>query len=209
MVRRALPPRLDVMVGRPRTVDDTDVFAAVAAVVSRDGPPGMTLGAIAEEVGVTGPALTQRFGSKRGLLVAFAEHESTDVGPVFARARRRDRSSVDVAIAALVSLSGSIRTRRELANHLALLHLDLTDDELGRIAAEQSRAIRAELVSVMSEAAMAGEVDETGVSADELADLLYTTYNGAMITWAIDGTGSLERWTDRRLRAVVAPHRHS
>ena len=195
------------MVGRPRTVNDSDVFAAVAAVVSRDGPPGMTLGAIAKEAGVTGPALTQRFGSKRGLLIAFAEHESADVAPTFARVRRGGRSSADAAVAGLLKLAGSIRTQRELANNLALLHLDLTDDELGRFAAAQSRSIRAELVSLMSEAAAAGELDRSGATAEELADLLYTTYSGAMITWAIDGRGSLRGWIERRLLAVLAPHR--
>lgn len=169
----------------------------------------MTLGAIADEAGVTGPALTQRFGSKHGLLVAFSEHESADVAPTFERVRRRHASPLDAAIAALAALSGPIRTRRELANNLALLHLDLTDDELGRYAAQQSRAIRSELVTLMNEAADVGDLDAPGVSANDLADLLYTTYSGAMITWAIDGNGSLKRWLDQRLQTVIAPYRRN
>jgi hypothetical protein len=50
----------------------------------------------------------------------------------------------------------------------------------------------------------AGEISPT--DAAELADTVYTVYNGALVTWAIDGTGSLTRWLSKRLDRVLAYH---
>src|SRR5215831_8245675 len=56
---------------RPRTVSDDQIFAATARAVTRLGPTRLTLADVADEVGLSAAALVQRFGSKRGLLLAF------------------------------------------------------------------------------------------------------------------------------------------
>jgi hypothetical protein len=35
---------------------------------------------------------------------------------------------------------------------------------------------------------------------------VYTVYNGALVTWAINGTGSLTRWLSKRIDRVLADH---
>src|SRR3954447_1624738 len=52
------------MTGRPRSASDEAIFRAVAEVVTSAGPAGLTLAAIARHVGLSAPALAQRFGSK-------------------------------------------------------------------------------------------------------------------------------------------------
>ena len=59
---------------RARKATDEDVYCAVIQAISRLGPQRMTLGDVAREVGVTAGALVQRFGSKRGLLLAAIRH---------------------------------------------------------------------------------------------------------------------------------------
>jgi AcrR family transcriptional regulator len=160
---------------------------------------------VAEEVGVTAPALAQRFGSKHGLLVAFAAHEASRVHEDFDRARQRHPDDpLPAALAALTSFGGSVRTRAELANHLAMLSVELTDDELGQHARAQSRRIRSELTALLSEAATTGRL-VPGTDPAAVADLLYVTYNGALVTWAIDGRGSLRTWLAAHLQRAVAP----
>lgn len=192
------------MTGRPRTVSDTAIFDAVTEVIRRDGPLKLTLGAVAELVGVSAPALAQRFGSKRSLLVAYAEAQSGGVDELFAKARASRHDPVEALRAALVRFGASAGSREELANSLAFLHLDLTDPELGEHAVAQSRAIRRHLETLLGEA-LAQELVE-GVSAVDLADILYTIYNGSLITWALDGEGSLRRWIETRLDRALAPY---
>jgi AcrR family transcriptional regulator len=190
------------MVGRPRKVTDEEVFRAVAEVVTKAGPSGLTFAAVAERVDLTGPALAQRFGSKRGLLVAFARAGS--VGPVFEQARAKTAGPLTAIPAALASMSSTITTRQELANNLAFLHMDLTDEDLGRPTVEQSRVIRRHLTALVQEAIAQGSIAD--VEAEELADTLYTTYNGALISWAIDGRGKLSTWLTQRIERVMAPY---
>ena len=194
------------MTGRPRSVSDDAIFEAVAAVISSVGPKGLTLGAVAERAGLTAPALTQRFGSKRGLLVAFATREAAGVGDVFAGARAAHPDPLTALIATLAALPSGITTRESLANNLAFLQLDLTDPELRTHAVAQSRALRAEIAALVAEAVGKGLLTPAA-SPETLAADLYATYCGAMLTWAVDGTGELSDWLTEHLERAIAPHR--
>jgi AcrR family transcriptional regulator len=190
--------------GRPRSVSDEAIFEAVRAVVTEVGPSGLTLAAMADRVGLSAPALTQRFGSKRNLLLAHAEAAATGIDDPFNRARSNSPTALSALRAALLELTAGIDSRDAIANHLALLHLDLTDPELGAHAAKQSRLLRRAITQLLNEAISDGEISPT--DAAELADTVYTVYNGALVTWAIDGTGSLTRWLSKRLDRVLAYH---
>ena len=122
--------------GRPRTVSDEAIFDAVRAVVTEVGPSGLTLAAVADRVGLSAPALTQRFGSKRSLLLAYAEAAATGIDDVFTRVRSSSPTALSALRAALLELTAGIDSRDAIANHLAFLHLDLTDPELRRTRSE-------------------------------------------------------------------------
>ena len=66
------------MAGRPRGVDDAVILRAAVEVIGRVGPAKLTLAAVADEVGLVPGTLVQRFGSKRGLLLALAEQAARD-----------------------------------------------------------------------------------------------------------------------------------
>ena len=193
------------MIGRPRSVDDDQIFDAVGAVVSEQGPNGLTLASIAERVGLTAPALTQRFGSKRALLLGFAERSARSTVAVFERARDRATDAATAIVDGLVDLVRPIDSRTALANNLAMLHLDLVDPELGAHARAQSRAFRAELVALIGDGVRDASLRD--VDPATLADTLATVYNGALITWAIDGDGRLDEWLRTRLERALEPFR--
>src|SRR5687768_16476278 len=64
------------MCARPRRVSDEEIFGAVLRAMSRLHPRELTLAAIGAEAGITAGALVQRFGSKRGLLLALARRSA-------------------------------------------------------------------------------------------------------------------------------------
>ena len=192
------------MVGRPRSVSDETVFEAVGAVVADAGPAGLTLAAVAERAGLSAPALAQRFGSKRGLLVAYAAAAARGVDDLFEQVRGRSPDPLSTVRAVLVAFAAPVVTRAALANILAFLYLDLTDPELGALAAEQSRLLRRRLRDLLGEAHAAGHLVDVDLAA--LADTLYTVYNGSLVTWAIDGRESLARWLTERVDRALAPH---
>src|ERR1700742_3834529 len=190
---------------RPRSVSDEAIFAAVAAVVTALGPAGLTLHAVAEHVGLSAPALTQRFGSKRGLLVAFASREAGGMGERFAAARSSHPEPLAALIAVLSSLPGPRTTREGVANNLAFLQLDLTDAELRTHAISQSRALRAEIAALLTEAIERGDLAPDTPAT--VADDLYAVYCGATLTWAIDGKGGLRRWLAAHVDRALDPYR--
>lgn len=194
------------MPGRPRSVSDDAIFEAVAAVVTAVGPTGLTLAAVAERVGLSAPALTQRFGSKHGLLVAFATREATDIADTFAAARTAHPDPLAALVATLAALPSGITTPEGLAHNLAFLQMDLTDPELRPHAVAQSRGLRVQIASLVTEAVRAGQL-AAATSPETLAADLYATYCGAMLTWAVDGRGELPDWLGEHLERTVGPHR--
>src|SRR5919202_6955216 len=112
---------------RPRKASDGEVFAAVGRTMARVGPAQLTLAEIAAEAGLTAGALVQRFGSKRGLLLAMSEHVARTTTNFFTELRAAHASP----LAALRAYAGCFAEMGEspaaLAHHLSYLQLDLTD----------------------------------------------------------------------------------
>jgi AcrR family transcriptional regulator len=182
---------------RPRTIPDAEVLAAAARVVGERGPGRLTLAAVGLACGLSPATILQRFGSKRGLLLALAAYGRDDVAAVFHAARDREPSPRAAIVEALCSLARNVSTPGELANHLAFLQLDLVDPQLGGLARDHARAIGRELASLVEAAARAEEL--AGPDPVAAARALQVTYNGSLVSWAIDPDGSLEQ----RLRSDV------
>jgi AcrR family transcriptional regulator len=183
--------------GRPRTVSEDLVLDATAEAIGREGPGRLTLASVAATCGLSPATLVQRYGSKRGLLLALAARAPAGVPAVFARARRRTRSHLGALHAALADLA-AMPDRATLANHLAFLQMDLADPEFGAFAAEHARAVQQEIRVLIDDAKGAGELRRDSDPAS-LAEAVQTAYNGALILWAIEGRGSLRA----RLRRAV------
>ena len=143
---------------RPRTIADADVLAAASRVVGRLGPARLTLAAVGAECGLSASTIVQRFGSKRGLLLALSAHGRDDVAAVFEAAARASPSPRAAIVAALSALASSVTTREQLANHLAFLQLDLVDRDLQRLARDHARAVGRELAALVAQAGAAGEL---------------------------------------------------
>src|SRR5262245_45516572 len=98
---RARPAR--ARLGRPRQVEDEAVFAAIRRLLVRAGWAHLTVGAVAREVGVTPGALLQRFGGKRGLLLAMSEWSNARMRAGFAAGAVRPGGSSLEALRGLVA----------------------------------------------------------------------------------------------------------
>src|SRR5688572_18861001 len=68
---------------RPRKASDDEIFQATLRAMGRLTPAELTLKEIADEAGLTPGALVQRFGSKRGLMLALMERWSGGAREMF------------------------------------------------------------------------------------------------------------------------------
>lgn len=115
------------MAGRPRGVEDAAILRAAADVIGRVGPVGLTLAVVAHEVGLVPGTLVQRFGSKRGLLLALAEQSAKHAAALPLRVRDEHESALGALAALIAESMASMATPQTFANHLAFLCIDLTD----------------------------------------------------------------------------------
>ncbi|WP_188195169.1 TetR/AcrR family transcriptional regulator [Nonomuraea sp. SYSU D8015] len=191
--------------GRPRTTSDEAILQAAARAVGRHGPQGVTLAAVAQEAGLSPATLVQRFGSKRGLLLALAGHSAETVPLPFQRAREVHGSPLEALHAALAELTEGVSTPEELAHSLGFLQLDLTDPEFRGHAAEHARRTRDEIAGLLSAAVAAGELaGEADVG--RLARAVQVTYNGVLILWALTGERPLAEAMRDALDETLRPH---
>ncbi|MFE2130148.1 TetR/AcrR family transcriptional regulator [Streptomyces amritsarensis] len=190
---------------RPRGVEDAVILQAAARAMGRVGPSGLTLAAVAREVGLVPGTLVQRFGSKHGLLLALADRSAEEAGELAARARTAHPSALG-ALAALASQTlAGMDTPESFAHHLAFLCTDLTDPQLYERALAVHRSQRRAIESLLAEAAEAGEL-RAGTDVAALAGTVQAITAGAGLTWAVERRGSLAERLRHELDTVLRPH---
>jgi len=190
---------------RKVTVSDNDILEATAAAVAELGPTRLTLAEVAGRVGLAAPTLVQRFGSKRGLLLALASMGTESTASEFESLRAGASSPLNAAVRLLLCFPASIESPDVLSNHLAFLQIDLNDGEFRGHAANHSRSFRTALRGLLEEAIANGELREA--DSDRLARALSATAGGSMLAWAIEREGALVDWVRGDLETVLARFR--
>ncbi len=190
---------------RPRKASDEEVFVAAQRIMSRLGPAQWTLADIAAEAGLTAGALVQRFGSKRGLLVALTAQVAAATPAMFAGLRAAHPSPLAALRAYADCMAQMGESPGGLAHHLAYLQLDLTDPDLHRHVREQARATRKALGTLLEEAVAAGEL-AASVDTGALARMVEVTVSGSLLTWAFYQEGTAASWVGQDLEAVLQPY---
>lgn len=186
------------------SVTNEQIFASASRTLARIGPFRATLADVASDLGIAPATLVKRFGSKHELLVAVNEYEAGKVEESFTGIVARHESPLEALYAFVADLTSEVRSPAEMANHVAFLHLDLSDDALHYHAVRFARSMRTGIASLLRRAVERGELAEC--DADGLARAVQTTYNGALIMWAIHGEGELSEWVRRDVAFVLAPY---
>ncbi|TDC46424.1 TetR/AcrR family transcriptional regulator [Actinomadura sp. KC345] len=193
------------MAGRPRGVDDSVILRAAVEVIGRIGPAGLTLAAVADEVGLVPGTLVQRFGSKRGLLLAIARQSARDADAMHERARDGHASALSALRAFAVRSVSEMTTPERYANHLAFLCMDLTDPELHEQALAVHEANRRVIEMLLGAAVSEGGL-VAGTDVGALAGSIQAVIAGAGLTWALDRRGTLPERLGREVDIALAPH---
>lgn len=181
------------------------MLAAAAAAVAAVGPAALTLAEIGSRAGLSPATLLQRFGSKRGLLLALARHDAQALPRQLAEA-----ANADAPVAALINafgrLAASVRTSAEFANHLAFLMLDLTDPQFQQVSRDYAHAVEVAIDHVLDASRAAGELDTSSLGEAHLARAVHAAYNGALVTWGMTGQGHPGKEVTRQLSQLLTPH---
>jgi AcrR family transcriptional regulator len=192
---------------RPRQTSDEEILAATARVMMLHSPTQLTLADVAREAGVVPATLIQRFGTKRGLLLAACQSAPGSVPKEFAVARARHRSPLKALVELYAEGTAFAPTPEAMANGLAYLQIDLTDPDFHAITLAQFRVIRDETRKLLEEAVAAGELRQCDTA--ELSRLIQHVNGGAMLAWAVYREGSVASWVRRELVTLLRPYQIS
>jgi AcrR family transcriptional regulator len=187
---------------RPRATSDSDILAATYRVVSRQGP-NLTLADVAREAGISPATLVQRFGSKRGLLLAFAGEGAKGMPEQFKSIRSSSRSALAAVYATADCMAAMAETPETLSNSLAFLQIDLIDPDFHKHALAHSRATRAALKALLDEACAKGELQRCDTG--RLARAVQTMMGGSLLQWAIDRDGPVKERLREDLDVLLKP----
>ncbi|MGW6840133.1 TetR/AcrR family transcriptional regulator [Streptomyces sp. NPDC054958] len=193
------------MAGRPRGVEDVVILRAAARVMGRLGPSGLTLAAVAREVGLVPGTLMQRFGSKRGLILALADRSVQDADTLSDRIRGEQESALGALAALLAEWMAPMVSPETFAHHLAFLCMDLTDPELHERALAVHEAQRRAVRALLAEAVSTGELRAT-TEVDTLTATVQAVTSGTGLSWALDRRDTLVRRVRHALDVVLAPY---
>jgi AcrR family transcriptional regulator len=173
---------------RPKATSDADLLAAAYRVVMRVGP-NLTLADVAKEATVSAATLVQRFGSKRGLLLALVATSPAGLAEEFARIRQNSKSALAAVYATGDCMAAMAQTPEMMANSLAFLQMDLTDPDFHRHAQSHSRETQLSIKALLDEAVAEGDL----VCRDtaRLARAVQTMMGGSLLQWAIDRDGKV------------------
>jgi AcrR family transcriptional regulator len=189
---------------RPRTTSDAQIFAATHRAVSRLGPVKLTLAKVAAEAGISPATLVQRFGSKRGLLLAFAANGNT-AGDEADVIRRKHSSPLEALAAYADCFAGLAPTPEVLANNLAFLQIDLVDPDFRKLADSAAQSIRREIRKFLDDAIKSGELQPC--DTERLAMAAAAIMNGSLLQWAIDRDGDVKERMRADLDTLLHPRR--
>lgn len=190
---------------RPRKVSDEEIFAATYRAMTRLGPGELTLAEIATEAGVTAGALSQRFGSKRQLLLDLAEGAAASAGDFIRQLGAAHRSPLAAIREYAECLAHLAASPSALARNLAYLQIDLSDPDFRKHLEVQARATREGMEELLAAAVAAGElVRSTDVHA--LARTVDVTLSGSLMTYATYQDGTAVKWLRDNCDLVLAPY---
>ena len=190
---------------RPRTVSDEEILAATGRAMSRLGPAKLTLAEVAREAGVSAATVVQRFGSKRGLLLAASRGLAEYMDDCFVELRSRHRSPLAAVIAAATDMARNTASPDEMANHLAGLQIDIGDPDFRKPMHDMSVKMLAGYQALLDDAVKAGELRRCDTAA--LSRTIGAVSGGSLISWAVFREGTAEQWVRQDLETLIAPYR--
>lgn len=166
--------------GRRKSKSDDAVLAAAERVMMQYGPVRFTLALAAEAAELSPATLMQRFGDKRGLILAvlqrsndlFVAANSHENGP------RNMQAVLDLLCGWVVGFEGG----KNFSEQMQWLAEDTRNVDFQRIAQARFRLMRA---------AIELKLPETVLPRQEAARLIEAQWHGILVRWGIDREGDL------------------
>jgi AcrR family transcriptional regulator len=192
--------------GRPRQFSDEVVFRATAEAVAVNGYRGLTMAAVARNVGCTGPALIHRFGSKQALLMGYLEWSIARSEHLFSRVQNEAISPLE-ALRTRFTDPDHRHTHDDAAHaaHLVFFVEGRVDQAFVPHMERYAASVEGGIERLLTAAVCQGELRPLPTSA--LAHTLVAAIFGACLMWTPTHQTSIAEGVGMVIDTVIAPWR--
>jgi AcrR family transcriptional regulator len=165
---------------------------AVVEVVAESGVGAATFEAIGARAGYSRSLVTQRFGSKQGLIDAVIEHASARFQALSTHERVNALPGLDALLLLLEIYLTELATSRELRTYFMLLSSAVADlSELRAVFAAQHERVKARLIEIFARGQADGSV-RPEIDAESAALMVGSLQLGLSVQILVDPTTDLE-----------------
>ena len=190
---------------RPRSASNSDILEGAARAVSRLGAARLTLADVAAEVGLAPATLLQRFGSKRALLLALADHGVAALDDRLEMLLASNVSSLAALLNAASDIIPDVDTPEALSNQLSFLQFEAGDPDFHQIAVARAQRSTAGYHALLDDAVATGEL--IPCDTNRLARAIHALAVGSLINWAVHREGSAREWVAADISLILDSHR--
>ena len=176
---------------RPKKFSDEDIVEAVAELLGREGPAGLTFAAASAVTGLSPATLVQRYGNREAMMRAALLWMWDSVDRQTVEADATQPVDPDGAIALLVRLSAGYGSGDEAAQGLLLLREDFRDPVLRARGVAWHKALAT---------ALGRRLSEDPQKQARLGPLMAAQWQGIVLWWGCSREGTLRGHLRRELR---------
>jgi len=175
---------------RAKQQSDEAVLEAALPVIFGRGPGEFTLADIANATSLAPATLIQRFGSKRGLMLAAVGHSTAQLSTALEALAQG--SGAEAVIELFLTATPGLAEEDALADQLLWLREDIRDPDMNALTRRHFEVFRRVL---------AARMPALPVAPDVAMRLVEAQWHGALMQWAVEREGHLADYVASSLRA--------
>ncbi len=189
--------------GRPRCYSDEQIFEAVYHALRKLGYDQLTLEKIAKEISISPASLSQRFGSKQNLLLAYIRYTIQQTRRAFEQAEQSSSSSLEALRKLFVQYSRI--GPGDLANIMSLYLAGMAEPEMYRLSPQWLQIIDEEIQNLLVKAMQNRELKKCNPAL--ISRTLISSLMGSIFIWMRDQESDLEGWVDHSFDMILKPYK--
>lgn len=186
---------------RPRAYADETIFESVTKALCKYGYYDLTLARISQEAGVSAAILSKRFGSKKGLLLAYGDYLIRITRQSFTASERADSSAIGALKRVFLEWTAYLGPG-QFANLTSFFIGSNGDPELVEKSRRRLSIIDEEVQRLLKAAMSSNEIREAETA--KISRVLQAAVTGAFIIWTKDSRLSPEEWLEQCFDVVLA-----
>ncbi|MDR1536734.1 MAG: TetR/AcrR family transcriptional regulator [Clostridiales bacterium] len=169
---------------RPQVYSDDRIFESISVVLAQQGYEALTLNNIAVQAKLSPAILSKRFGSKKGMLLAYYESLVKATQKGFSKLSEHALPLADALTEILTQWLIFIKNPQECSNFM-MLYLKLsTEQEFIEISKRRHKIIDAEVKAILEKSMRRGEMQCQDIAGMSL--VLQAAVTGAAMLWCRD-----------------------